>query len=540
MKLLRLVWWPVFMCFLAAGCGRAPDAASAPAVEPSRSTPAPSPTRAAPFRILAGSENKVLEPTLADFSRQTGIPVEMVYRGSVDIMLELQNGAAGYQAVWPASTLWIDLAGNKDVRGATSITRSPVVFGIKRSRADKLGLVVGQPLPLRRVIELTKSGQLRFLMTSPTQSNSGAMAYLGGLHALAGRDDAVTQADLENPALAQGIQDFLAAVDRTSASSGWLKDLYVGNPFLFDAMVNYEATVIEANLELVAKKEEPLIVFYPADGQAIADSPLAFVARADNPREADFNTLRDYLLSPAVQSRLGELGRRTGLVGTETASAVFRPDWGLDAARILQPFPLPAAPVVRSALGLYQTTFKRPSLNALVLDFSGSMEGVGERQLKAAMQLLLVEEEANKYLLRTGRRDLTFIVPFDGKPRPIRHAAGNDPAQLEDLRLYVQQLKVGGGTDIYAGARAALAELAANKGGEDYRTSIILMTDGKSEGSFDEFKRDWEKNQIPIFTIMFGDADPAQLERISKLTRARSFDGRKDLVAAFREARGYY
>lgn len=530
------------MWVFVAGCGRAPEAPPAGAVESSASAKnaaSPPVVRSEPFRILAGSENKVLEPTLAAFTARSGIPVEMVYRGSVDIMLELQNGAPGYQAVWPASTLWIELSGNKAVRGATSITRSPVVFGIKRSKAAKLGLAPGQPLPIRRMLELARGGQLRFLMTSPTQSNSGAMAFLGGLHALAGREDALTQADLESPVLAQNIQDFLAAVDRTSASSGWLKDLYIGNPGLFDAMVNYESTIIEANLELVARQEEPLIVFYPADGQAIADSPLAFVGRADNTREADFNALRDYLLSAPVQSRLGELGRRTGLVGTETASGVFKAEWGLDAARILQPFPLPAAPVVRSALGLYQTTFKRPSLTVFVLDFSGSMQGEGERQLKSAMQLILVEEEANKYLLRTGRRDLTLIVPFDGKPRQTLSAAGNDPARLESLRVFVQQQVAGGGTDVYAAARLALAELAKHKGVEDYQTSIILMTDGKSEGSFDEFKREWEKNPVPVFTIMFGQADPSQLERISKLTRARSFDGRKDLISAFREARGY-
>ena len=535
MTTLRFGWLSVLLCLFLTGCGRAPEAPAAGAVE------APSAPKAAiePLRILAGSENKILEPTLAAFTKSSGVPVEMVYRGSVDIMLELQNGAAAYHAVWPANSLWIELSGNKAVRGATSITRSPVVFGIKRSKVAKLGLVAGQPLPIRRMLELARSGQLRFLMTSPTQSNSGAMAFLGGLHALVGREDAVTQTDLESPELGKNIQDFLAAVDRTSASSGWLKDLYVGNPGLFDALVNYEATLIEANQELVAKKEEPLIVFYPADGQAIADSPLAFLARDDNSREADFNALRDYLLSPAVQSRLGELGRRTGLVGTETIASAFKPEWGLDTTRILQPFPLPAAPVVRSALGLYQTTFKRPSLTAFVLDFSGSMQGVGERQLKSAMQLILVEEEANKYLLRTGRRDVTLVVPFDGKPRPFQSAAGNDPAQLDGLRTFVQQQQVGGGTDIYAGARAALAELAKHKGVEDYQTAIILMTDGKSEGSFDDFKRDWEKNPVPVFTIMFGQADPTQLERISKLTRARSFDGRKDLVAAFREARGY-
>ena len=42
-----------------------------------------------------------------------------------------------------------------------------------------------------------------------------------------------------------------------------------------------------------------------------------------------------------------------------------------------------------------------------------------------------------------------------------------------------------------------------------------------------------------MFAITFGDADPQQLEALAQLTRARVFDGRKDLAAAFRTARGY-
>lgn len=509
------------------------------ATAPESTEARPSAALASPLRILAGSENKALEPILAEFTRESRIPVEMVYRGSVDIMLELQQGAADYQAVWPANSLWIDLSGNKSVRAAASITRSPVVFGIKRSTAAKLGLVLNQPITTSRILELARAGKLSFLMTNPTQSNSGAMAYLGFLHALAGREDAFTAADLARPAIIDSIQRILAAVDRTSGSSGWLKDLYLSSPELYDSMVNYESTLIELNEELTRRGLEPLLVFYPSDGQAIADSPLAYVAHPENDREADFAKLRDYLLSPAVQTRLGALGRRTGLVGTEASSPAFRPEWGLDPARILQPFPLPPAEVIRSALGLYQTTFKKPSLTAYVLDFSGSMQGTGERQLKAAMNLLLVESEADKYLLRTGRRDETIIVPFDSAPRLIEHTSGNDSDSLENLRTCILRNTAGGGTDIYAAASAALAKISSTKSREDYSVSVILMTDGKSEGRYEDLMAVWKNTPVPIFTIMFGDADPTQLERISKATRARSFDGRKNLISAFREAKAY-
>ena len=38
---------------------------------------------------------------------------------------------------------------------------------------------------------------------------------------------------------------------------------------------------------------------------------------------------------------------------------------------------------------------------------------------------------------------------------------------------------------------------------------------------------------------MFGSADPTQLEDLAELSNARVFDGREDLVGAFRSVKGY-
>ena len=44
---------------------------------------------------------------------------------------------------------------------------------------------------------------------------------------------------------------------------------------------------------------------------------------------------------------------------------------------------------------------------------------------------------------------------------------------------------------------------------------------------------------VPVFSIMFGEASADQLKPMAQLTRGRVFDGRKDLIAAFRTAKGY-
>lgn len=44
---------------------------------------------------------------------------------------------------------------------------------------------------------------------------------------------------------------------------------------------------------------------------------------------------------------------------------------------------------------------------------------------------------------------------------------------------------------------------------------------------------------MPVFSILFGDAEKSELEELAELTNARVFDGREDLVGAFRSVKGY-
>ena len=68
------------------------------------------------------------------------------------------------------------------------------------------------------------------------------------------------------------------------------------------------------------------------------------------------------------------------------------------------------------------------------------------------------------------------------------------------------------------------------------------MTDGEANiGNFNSLKKTYENvgEAIPIYSIMFGEASDKQLNEIAELTNAKVFDGKKDLVKAFKEVRGY-
>lgn len=111
------------------------------ACKPEENGKAASNTSSTEIRLLSGSENKSLEPILQEAARQAGATLKVTYKGSVDIMLELEKGKSSeYDAVMPADRMWITLGDKtRAVKNIASIYRSPVVFGVKRSVAEKMG-----------------------------------------------------------------------------------------------------------------------------------------------------------------------------------------------------------------------------------------------------------------------------------------------------------------------------------------------------------------------------------------------------------------
>ena len=490
-------------------------------------------------RILSGSENQELEDIIESCADAAGVRIEMDYKGSVDIMRTLQEGAEDYDAVWPASSIWISMGDeNHLIKHSQSISITPVVFGIRQSLAEDLGFT-GKDVSVKDILNAIENGQMTFCMTSATQSNSGASAYIGFLYALLGKQDGMTAADLENPQLQEEIRALLGGVERSSGSSDWLKEMFLnGN---YDAMINYECLIIDANRQLEADGKEPLQVIYPYDGLSMADSPLGYVDHGDDEKEQAFLDFQEQLLSSESQNAIEATGRRITANGVSDANAsVFNPDWGIDTDRILSPIQMPDAEVLMDALNLYQTSFKKPSLNIYCLDFSGSMAGEGEQQLKEAMSQILIQSNAEKNLLQANEGEVNVAVIFDDQVTAVLQAEDDSDAALQDLYDQIAAESPGGGTDIYTAAAAAY-EIAFGYDLSQYTPAVILMTDGQSMDNRPVFENALSSygNDIPVFSITFGDADPSQLEELADETGGRVFDGTEDLTEAFRNVKGY-
>lgn len=522
---------------LLTGCGGAPGEPQAE--EQSQDTSSEILKADGTIRILSGSENEELETVIDECSQATGVEIEMDYKGSVDIMRELESGAEEYDAVWPASSIWLSM-GDVDhlVKHSQSISMTPVVFGIRESLAEELGFKE-KDVSVKDILAAIQDGKMSFCMTSATQSNSGASAYIGFLYALLGKQEGMTVGDLQGERLRDDITGLLGGVERSSGSSDWLKDLFLKEDY--DAMVNYECLIIDANRQLESEGKEPLYIVYPYDGLSIADSPLGYVDHGDSQKEEAFQAVQQYLLSEEAQSQIEATGRRISANGVSDENRdVFKEEWGIDTERILSPIQMPESDVLMEALNLYQTSFKKPSLNIYCLDFSGSMEGTGETQLKDAMSQILLQENASKNFLQANAGEVNEVIFFDNTILDIERAADDSDEALAQLYQKVADFQIAGGTDIYNAAAQALAE-ASSYDLEKYTPAIILMTDGVSDYNYRTFQNAWDTLgiDVPVFSITFGAADPTQLEELAEATGGRVFDGTQDLTEAFRSVKGY-
>ncbi|MBQ8132224.1 MAG: VWA domain-containing protein, partial [Bacilli bacterium] len=110
----------------------------------------------------------------------------------------------------------------------------------------------------------------------------------------------------------------------------------------------------------------------------------------------------------------------------------------------------------------------------------------------------------------------------------------------EELRHRIKSAEPGGTTALYHAVIRGLDIL--DKESDDYTKTVIAMTDGNiNVGTFNDLKRRYDKSEsnIPIYSITFGSAEERQLEEIADLSNARVFDGKTDLLNAFKKVRGY-
>jgi Ca-activated chloride channel family protein len=490
--------------------------------------------------VIAGSELKDIEPLLPQITKATGVTIKLRYAGTLGAVEQLQSGVA-VDGAWLASNRYAMLVPEVKSRILASerTMLTPIVLGIKESRARELHWVNNANVSWKDIAEAAKQEKFTFGMTSPASSNTGFSGLLGLAAALSGKGDAIEEKDID----AKRLASFFKAQRLTAGSSGWLADAYLNEQDKVDGLINYASTLMSLNKN--AKLKEKLVLIYPKDGIVTADYPIMLVNAVK--RDA-YDKVVTYLRGAEFQQAMT----------TTTLRRPINPDvQSADASAstlIELPFPAKLA-VVDAILDAFDNQLRLPVDSTFVLDKSGSMGSDGriEDLKKAMLGLSGADKSISGRFAKFHNRERVTVITFSGDVESAdQFDMGNDPKTNESamaaLQNRVQAIQPAGGTAIFSAAQSAYTNAVQRRKSDPSRFySIIVMTDGvNTQGiSVIDFV-DWY-NKLPaadkgikIFPVLFGDADQDELKKLADLSGGKLFDSRKaGLQSIFKEIRGY-
>jgi Ca-activated chloride channel family protein len=138
---------------------------------------------------------------------------------------------------------------SKRLGASTKIMASPVVLGVRRPLARKLGWDKKAPT-WRDIAKAAEAKKFTYGMTDPSASNSGFSALVGVASALSGGGAALDAKRAID--VGPDLRRFFSGQTMTSGSSGWLADQFIkksakrGSP---DGLANYESVLLGLNAE---------------------------------------------------------------------------------------------------------------------------------------------------------------------------------------------------------------------------------------------------------------------------------------------------
>ena len=488
------------------------------------------------FSIISSSENKILDESLRKFASKNNIDIAITYTDTLNVVDKLNSGEK-YDAILMSNSIWLSMLDSNTVKTSnlrsTSIT--PVIFGIKESKAKELGFV-GKKVYTKDILNKIKSGELTFSMANPTTTNSGASAYIEILYNLAGSPEVLKSSDLKNENLKKELIKFFEGIKRTSGDEDFLEKSFVNGDY--DAAFTYESSIININKQLEKENKELLYAVYPVDGVAISDSPFVYIDNKNENKKENFLKIQEFLLSSDGQEILLQNGRRTwyGGINANAPKDVFNPKWGINTTNYITPVKYPSISVIKEAIALYQTELRKPVHVVFCLDYSGSMYGNGIKELRNAMKYILTEADV---LISFTDKDKIDVIPFGSDI--LATWSTSKGLSKKTILDNINNLNLNGSTALYPASIAAL-KILENENEDKYVSSVILMTDGLANvGTFSSLIQYYNKinKEIPIYSITFGDADEDELGQIADLTNGKVFDGKTSLIEAFKKVRGY-
>ena len=522
--------------------------------------PPPPPAASVPeFTVLATSDLRDVQPLEEMVLKATGVKLKFRFGGTMESTEAVLTGEAKAAAAWFANAKYLLASpeGQGRVKLQEKIMLSPIAVGVSEGDARKHGW--DKPdlkLTWKDIAQAAKDGKLRYALSNPATSNQGFMALMGVVAAAGGKTEALNAADVNRGAIA----DFLKGYKIPGDNSTYLSEQFIlQQGTKANAFINYESWLLSLNAS--GKLREKLRLIYPFEGVSTADYPFMLL---DESRRADYLKVAEYLKGEAAQTWLAR----------QTLRRPIKPDVAAKVEDLLPKaglqIELPFSPDRALADGLiaaYLNEFRTPIASTFVLDTSGSMQGGGRRQqLVQAMNYIAgADASLTGRIAKLTNREKVWLQPFSDMPyqrtgfevpgsaataKGVVEQADSDAKQkvLADVRDFAEALQMKGGTALYDAVYESLKHMLAERNKNPrYQYSVVAFTDGEvNKGrNFEQFKQDYaalpeDVKAIPVFWVLFGEANESQLKELAKLTGGQVFDARKrSLYSVFKDIRAY-
>ncbi|MBE9221817.1 VWA domain-containing protein [Cyanobacterium stanieri LEGE 03274] len=375
---------------------------------------------------------------------------------------------------------------------------------------------------------------IHFVQTAPTRSNSGLQTLVAQFASVANKPpEDLTIADIE--AHQEEVREIQQKVTRYGISTGSLAQSMVENGVFWASVGSvYESLVIAANSQ--GDNSQKYQAVYP---QSTFSSDIRSIlpnAPWVTPQEKEASeAIIEFMRQPEIQAIAVSLGLRPGVPGVPLGNK-FSAEFGVNPNPTYESYRPPQPEVVEVMLESWQNYAKKPSLVAVVVDISGSMQGT---KFSSVQNTLL------SYINNLGSKEEIVIIPFNSEiGQPLR--VSSSPEDKFRAINYISSLQAGGGTRLYDSALFARNWLRENLKDEAIN-AVLILTDGEDSGSqvnLSQLEQELQKSgfnsdeRIAFFTIGYGNEgefSPDILQEIAQINGGYYRKGDPETIAQVME-----
>lgn len=540
--------------------------AKPPAAAALAPTAAMIPANALAIRFVYGSEKQAwIEAVTKDFNgRKVQVAGQAVFvtaeaKGSGELVDDVLAGRDQADLISPASAAFITLAnarskvasGKDLVAKSESVVLSPVVIAMWKPMAEALGWPA-KKLGWSDIHGLAQSptgwaglgqaqwGRFRFGHTHPEFSNSGLQSLLAATYAAAGKQQDLSVADVQTPAVADFVRGLERSVVHYGSSTGFFaKRMFANGPGYLSAAVLYENLVIEAN-QATPPPSFPVVAIYPREGTFWSDHPTGIVERpwVSNLKRQACDAYLKFLLDRPQQEAALRFGFRPAAVEVALAAPVDAAH-GVDPKEPATTLPTPPADVIDAAIVMWRAA-KKPAHVVLAIDVSGSMED--DNKIAGA------RAGAAEFISMLSDADKLSVLTFSSQPQWVSQDQPMKTGRAEASRQ-VSSLIAQGKTALHDAIAQAVARLKADPDPDAIKAVVVLSDGGDttSSTSLEALLTQIDPGPesggaIRVFTIAYGkDASKDVLKRIAERTQAKAFTGStSDIRSVFRDIATFF